>query len=187
MPILQSPQRSALLFVRGRVPATSLVPLIAREVRSLDPDLPLIGVKTMDERAADATWRTRALAWLLSLFGALALLLAAIGVFGVMAQAVEQRSREIGLRMALGATPRDITRMVISRAARVSIAGIVGGLVLSAATTRVLSAFLFEVEPDDPATFWAVATMVLTIALVASYLPARRAARLDPLATMRAE
>jgi len=187
IPILQSPQRSVLLFVRGRVPATSLVPLIAREVRSLDPDLPLIGVKTMEQRAQDATWRTRSLAWLLSLFGTLALLLAAIGVFGVMAQAVEQRTREIGLRMALGATPRDITRMVVSRAARVSFAGVVGGFALSVATTTILSAFLFEVEPDDPATFWTVAAMVLAVALLASYLPARRAARVDPLTTMRAE
>jgi putative ABC transport system permease protein len=187
IPILQSPQRSALLFVRGRVPAASLVPLIAREVRSLDPDLPLIGVKTMEERAADATWRTRALAWLLSLFGALALLLAAIGVFGVISQAVEQRTREIGLRIALGAAPRDITRMVVSRAAALSIAGIAIGFGLAIATSTMLSAFLFEVEPHDPATFWTVAAMVFVVALVASYLPARRAAHIDPLATMRAE
>ena len=187
IPILQSPQRSALLFVRGRTPSTSIVPLIAREVRLLDPDLPLIGVKTMEQRAEDATWRTRALAWLLSLFGTLALLLAAIGVFAVMSQAAAERTHEIGLRMALGATPRDITRMMVSGAARLSIAGIAAGFALSAATTTILGAFLFEVEPDDPATFWTGAALVLAVALLACYLPARRAARVDPLATMRAE
>ena len=119
-----------------------------------DRDLPLIGVKTMEERAADATWRTRALTWLLSLFGALALLLAAIGVFGVISQAVQQRTPEIGLRIALGATPRDIIRLVVGRAVGLSIAGIVAGFALRRRLTTVLRAFLFEVEPDDPATFW---------------------------------
>ena len=93
-------------------PRRRSVPVIAHET-SLDRDLPLIGVKTMEERAADATWRTRALTWLLSLFGALALLLAAIGVFGVISQAVQQRTPEIGLRIALGATPLDIIRLVV--------------------------------------------------------------------------
>jgi predicted permease len=187
LPLLQSSRRWGQVFIKSRVPITTLVPVLTREVRALDRDLPLVDVKTMDQRALEATWRSRALAWLLSLFGGLALLLAAVGVFGVMAQAVEQRTREIGVRMALGASPRDVVRMVVGRAARVSAAGVVAGFVLSVFAMRTLATLLFEVEPDDPLTFWTVAAAILIVSMIASYLPARRAARVDPLTTMRAE
>ena len=161
--------------------------MLTREIRAFDRELPLIDVKTMDQRTTEATWRSRALAGLLSLFGGLAILLAAIGVFGVMAQAVAQRTREIGVRMALGAEPRDIIRMVVRRAARVSMAGVIAGFGLSLFAMRALATLLFEIEPDDPLTFWTVAAAILIVSMVASYLPARRAARVDPLTTMRAE
>jgi len=187
IPILQSPRQGVLVFVRGRMPTASMAGLVAAEMRALDADVPLSDIKRMEERVADATWRTRAVAWLLSLFGSLALLLASIGVFGVMSQSVAERRREIGVRMALGAAPRDISAMIVGRAARVSIAGVIVGFAASLSLMRVLGSLLFEVDPRDPATFWTVAGIVLTVALVASYLPARRAARVDPLTTMRAE
>jgi putative ABC transport system permease protein len=187
LPLLQSPRRWGQVFIKSRVPITTLVPVLTGEVRALDPDLPLVDVKTMDQRALEATWRSRALAWLLTLFGGLAMLLAAVGVFGVMAQAVAQRTREIGVRMALGAEPRDIVRMVVGRAARVSMVGVAAGFVMALFATRALATLLFEVEPHDPLTFWIVAAAILVVSTIASYLPARRAARVDPLTTMRAE
>jgi predicted lysophospholipase L1 biosynthesis ABC-type transport system permease subunit len=187
IPILQSPRQGGLVFLRSRMPAASVAALVAAEMRALDADVPLSEIKGMEERVADATWRTRAVTWLLSLFGAMALLLASIGVFGVMSQSVAERRREIGVRMALGAAPRDIFSMIVGRAARVSVAGVIVGFAASLGLMRVLGSLLFEIDPHDPATFWLVAAIVLTVALVASYLPARRAARVDPLTTMRTE
>ena len=170
----------------GLDPAT-LAPAIAREVRALDANLPLSELKTMDDRVADAMWRTRIGAWLLSAFAALALLLTAIGIFGVMAQAVAQRTAEIGIRMALGAQPRDVLRLVLRRVAVVTAAGIVIGAGLALLLTRLLAALLYGVEPGDPVTFVSVAVLLGVIALVAGYIPARRATRVDAISALRAE
>ena len=166
---------------------STLAPAIAREVRALDANLPLSELKTMDDRVADAMWRTRIGAWLLSAFAALALLLTAIGIFGVMAQAVAQRTAEIGIRMALGAQARDVLGLVLRRAAVVTAAGIVIGAGLALLLTRLLAALLYGVEPGDPATFVSVAVLLGVIALVAGYIPARRATRVDAIAALRAE
>jgi putative ABC transport system permease protein len=195
LPLAQSYQSRMRLFVRtGPAPSgaegldpSTLTPAIAREVRALDPNLPLSELKTMDDRVADAMWRTRIGAWLLSAFAALALLLTAIGIFGVMAQAVAQRTAEIGIRMALGAQARDVLGLVLRRAAVVTAAGIVIGAGLALLFTRLLAALLYGVEPGDPATFVSVAVLLGVIALVAGYLPARRATRVDAIAALRAE
>ncbi len=195
LPLAQSYQSRMRLFVRtgpapsgaeGLDPAT-LAPAIAREVHALDANLPLSELKTMDDRVADAMWRTRISAWLLSAFAALALLLTAIGIFGVMAQAVAQRTAEIGIRMALGAQARDVLGLVLRRAAVVTAAGIVIGAGLALLLTRLLAALLYGVEPGDPATFVSVAVLLGVIALVAGYIPARRATRVDAIAALRAE
>jgi predicted permease len=187
LPLAQSYQSRMRLFVRSALDPSTLAPAVAREVRALDGNLPLSELKTMDDRVADAMWRTRIGAWLLSSFAALAVLLTAIGIFGVMAQAVAQRTAEIGIRMALGAQPRDVLGLVLRRAAVVTAAGIVIGAAVALPLTRLLAALLYGVEPGDPATFVSVAVLLGVIALVAGYIPARRATRVDAIAALRAE
>ena len=186
-PLAQSYQSRMRLFVRSTLDPSALAPAIAREVRALDPNLPLSELKTMDDRVADAMWRTRIGAWLLSAFAAVALLLTAIGIFGVMAQAVTQRTPEIGIRMALGAQAGDILGLVLRRAAVVTAVGIVVGAGSALVLTRLLGALLYGVEPGDPVTFVSVAVLLGVIALVAGYIPARRATRVDAIAALRAE
>jgi putative ABC transport system permease protein len=187
VPLLQSWRGGGLLFVRTTLDPSALVPAIRKEIAALDRDLPMIDIKTMGMRFGDATWRTRLSADLLALFAGLALLLAAIGLYGVMAQAVEQRTREIGVRIALGAERRNILTLVIGRAAVIAAAGISAGVVLSLLSMRFLEALLYQVRPDDPATLAVLAAVLLAVALVASYIPARRATRVDPLTSLRAE
>jgi ABC-type antimicrobial peptide transport system permease subunit len=175
------------LFVRSGLPPQSLAAAIAREVRALDPSLPLADVKTMTERVGDAMWRTRVGAWLMSAFAVLALLLTAIGIFGVMAQAVARRTAEIGIRMALGAEPRDVLRWILRRGALVTGAGLGLGVVLALGLARVLGALLYGVSADDPLTFVAVTVVLGLVALAACYLPARRATRVDVVEALKTE
>lgn len=187
LPLLQSPRTAGLIFVRSRASAASLVPALRQEVRALDPDLPLEDIKTMNERFGDATWRTRMSAWLLGVFAALALALAALGLYGVMSQGVEQRRREIGVRMALGAGRRDIMKLIIGRVVAIATAGIVLGIALAVPSMRLLIALLYQVRPDDPQVLAFLSLALLGVAVLAGYLPARRATRVDPLTTLRSE
>jgi putative ABC transport system permease protein len=187
LPLAQSYQSRMRLFVRTGLDPSSLAAAIAQEVRALDANLPLSEIKTMDERVADAMWRTRIGAWLLSAFAALAMLLTAIGIFGVMAQAVAQRTTEIGIRMALGAQAQDVLGLVLRRVAVVTAVGLVIGAGSALLLTRLLAALLYGVEPGDPLTFVSVAVLLGVIALVAGYIPARRATRVDAIAALRAE
>ena len=122
---------------------------------------------------------------LISVFSMLALLLSGVGIYGVLAYSVTERTHEIGIRMALGAGQADVARMVLRRCLKLVTAGVTLGLAGAVAVTRVLGAFLFDVKPTDPATFVAVATLLATVALLAGFLPARRAARVDPLVALR--
>jgi putative ABC transport system permease protein len=187
IPLAQSSQGRMTLFVRSRLDPHSLVPAITREVRTLDPNLPVGQVKTMDERMGDAMWRTRVGAWLLSAFAALALLLTAIGIFGVMSQTVTQRTPEIGVRIALGAQGRDVLKLFLRRAAVVTALGVVIGVACALALTRVLGALLYDVRATDPSTFISVALLLGLVALGACYIPARRATRVDAMVALRAE
>jgi putative ABC transport system permease protein len=187
LPLLQSGRRGGMIFVKSRAPLDRLVPAIRAEVAALDPDLPLVDVKMMDARFGDATWRTRTSAWLLGVFSLLALLLAAIGIYGVVSQSVAQRSRELGVRVALGASREDILRLVLGRASIFAIAGVVLGLALTIPAMQLLTTLLYQVQPGDPAVLSSLALGLLAIALVASYVPARRATRVSPLSVLRGD
>jgi predicted permease len=187
LPLGQSYRANMQLVVRSGGGTRGLAPAITREVRNLDPNLPIRSVKTMDERIDDAMWRTRVAAWLLSAFAGLALLLTAIGIFGVMAQMVVQRTSEIGIRMALGARRGDVLRLVLGRAAVVTLSGLIAGLVGALAVTRVLATLLYEVTPTDPATLVAVSVLLGGVSLVACYIPARRAISVDAVSALKSE
>jgi putative ABC transport system permease protein len=187
LPLAQSYRGNMQIVVRGEVGAQDLTAAIRREVRALDPNLPLLSVKTMEERIGDAMWRTRVSAWLLSAFAGLALLLTAVGIFGVMAQTVAQRTSEIGIRMALGARQRDVLRLVLGRAALVTGIGLVVGLLAALGLTRVLTTLLYQVTPTDPATLAFVAVALGSVALLACYVPARRAMKVDAVKALRSE
>ena len=187
LPLLQSPRSGGILFIRSTAPMDTVVAAVRAEVAALDPDLPLIDIKRMEDRFGDATWRTRTSASLLAGFGAFALLLAALGMYGLVSQGVQQRTREIGVRLALGAAPFEILRLVISRVAFVAGAGIALGIALAFPATRQLTDLLYQVKPGDPLILALLAVVLLAVALLAGYVPARRASRIDPLITLRAD
>jgi putative ABC transport system permease protein len=187
LPVLQSPRPWGMVFVRSALPASALVPMIRQQITSLDADLPLTDIKTMNERYGEATWRTWTIGMLLSVFAVLALALALVGVFAVLAQSVAQRGREIAVRIALGASGRDIQRLVLGRALAIAAAGVAIGLGAAWFAARLLTAFLYEVEPTDPAVLTTIVVLVFVATLLASSIPARRATRVDPIETIRSE
>lgn len=175
------------VVVRSSVPPGSLIPVIRNEVREIDPALPLDQVRTMEERLAASLALPRFYMLLLAIFAAAALILAAVGIYGVLAYAVRQRSNEIGIRRALGAQSADVLRMVVAKAMLLAGGGLFAGLLASFALTRILSGFLYGVGATDPLTFAAVAVLLGGVALLSSLIPARRAARLDPVVALRNE
>ena len=187
VPQLQSIRSGGVIFVRSRTHAAALVGAVRAELARIDPDLPLVSVMMMDERFAEATWRTRTSAWLLGAFSVFALALAALGLYGVIAHGVEQRRREIGVRIAVGAGRAEIMRLVIGRVLVIALSGITLGVVCAIPAMRILTALLYQVRPTDPGIFAALSLVLLCVALVAGYVPARRATRVDPLITLRAE
>jgi putative ABC transport system permease protein len=187
LPQLQSIRSGGLIFVRSRTRPATLVAAVRSELGKLDPDLPLVSIMMMDERFGEATWRTRISAWLLGGFAALALALSALGLYGVISQGVEQRRREIGVRMAVGADRAHILRLIIGRVLVIALSGLALGLVCAVPAMRILTALLYQVRPTDPLIFSGLALLLLAVALLAGYIPARRATRVDPLATLRAE
>ena len=144
-------------------------------------------MQTYDQRIANRMWQRRLSGALFTGFAALAVLLAAVGLYGVLAQIVVQQTRDIGVRVALGAARSDILRLVVGRGLALAGLGVVVGVVLAAVMARGLSALLFEVSPSNPATFVGVALLLLTIAAFACYVPARRAMAVDPVVALRAE
>ena len=175
------------LAVRSAVPPAALTAEVTREVRALDPDLPVFDVATMEQRVLVSLAQRRFATALLGASAALALVLAGIGIYGVASYWTSQRTREIGIRMAMGASSREIRRLVFRQAAAPVGLGAAAGLALAFALSRVLTRFLFGVGLADPVTFAVVPALLAAIALLASYLPARRAARVDPLAAVRQE
>ena len=167
--------------------AATLAPLVRAEVQALDPTLPLYSVQSMAAVVEEQTKADFILAKLLAIFAGVALLMAVLGVYGVMAYGVTQRTQEVGIRMALGAQPGDIMTMMVRQGSRLALLGIALGLLLASACARVLSFFLFGVSPFDVPTFAAVTVALATASLVACWLPTRRATRIDPLIALRSE
>ncbi|HEV2130004.1 MAG TPA: ABC transporter permease, partial [Longimicrobiaceae bacterium] len=181
----QTATRMASLVVRSHGEPRELMAAVRREVAAMDPNLPLFNIRTLEETLGEAISQPRFYMLLLSIFAGSALVLAAIGIFGVMSYAVVQRTREIGIRMALGADPRSVLRMVVGRALGLAALGVLLGLLGSLAGTRILSGLLFGVAPTDPLTLAGVATVLFGVAGIASYLPARAATRVDPNVALR--
>jgi putative ABC transport system permease protein len=182
------PTSSYLTYVvrTGGDPA-ALAPSLRAAIRSLDRTLPISEVRTMREVVSIANGRARFQTLLLAAFAAAAALLAAVGIYGVMSYAVSLRTREIGVRMALGADPRSVSRLVVGQGMAVALAGAGAGLGAALLLTRLMAGLLYGVRASDPATYACVAAALLAIALVASWVPARRAARIDPTKALRAE
>jgi putative ABC transport system permease protein len=183
----QFPIGTMFLVVRSTTNPSSMASAITSEIHSLDPELPAYEFKTMDQRLSDSLARRRFSTLLLAVFAFVALLLAAIGIYGVMAYSVTQRTQEIGIRMALGARPGSIALLVIRQSFVLVILGTAIGLGGAFALTRVMASLLFEVSATDLQTFVVPALLLGSIALVASYFPARRAAKVDPTIALRSE
>lgn len=160
---------------------------LRREVQKVDPDLPVFGVRTLEEVLARSLAQRRFQLQMIGAFAAVALLLAAIGVYGVTAFWVKQRTQEIGIRLALGAQSCDVTTMVIRQGLKLALYGVAAGLAGAVPLAWVLRTLLFGTQPFDPVTFAAISALLLTAALAACYLPARSAARVDPMVALRAE
>jgi putative ABC transport system permease protein len=185
-PIYQVPRiRTLSVTVRTSLAATSLEPLIRREIQAVDPDLPVFNVRTMNEVIDGSLASRRFSAELVGVFAVLALLLASVGIYGLLAYMVGQRAHEIGVRMALGAMPSTIGKMIVSRGAGLAGMGVVVGLILSGIMAPLISTVLYGVRPIDPEVFLAVPLILMVVVLLASYIPARRAARVNPIVALR--
>jgi predicted permease len=175
------------VHVRARGNPRALAETIRREVRAADADLPLLSARTMSESMMQSTIGQQIGSRTLAVFGSLALLLSAVGIYGVMAYAVSQRTREIGVRVALGAARRDIARMVLREGLRFTIIGLVAGGALAMGAGRLMAGLLLGVSPSDPVTFAAVTALLVLVAIAACLVPARRAAAIDPVRAFRAD
>ena len=165
----------------------SVLPGVRQKVRELDPELPLATVRTMDEWVSNSAAQPRVNAMLLAVFAGAALLIAAIGIYGVMAYSVNQRTREIGLRMALGAPRGGVVRLIVGEGMTVGLAGISAGLLGAVALSRTMASLVFAVPIRDPTTFGAVALLLMLVALAACFVPARKASYVDPMVALRDE
>jgi putative ABC transport system permease protein len=187
VPYAQHQVDSLTIVVRTAGDPEAFVPIARADLTSLDRDLPLAGVRTMDDVIGRSIAERRFTMLLLVSFAVVAVLLAAIGVYGVLAYVVSQRTQEIGVRLAIGATPRDVVRLFVREGAALTLVGVACGLAGALAVTRALATLLFGVTTTDPLTFVAVAGALALVALVASYVPARRAARVDPMQALRTD
>ena len=187
-PLRQNYNPAATLHVRADSDAATLAAAVRREVQALDPTLSVFNVRTLEDQVAESLAPLRTNVILLTTFGILALLLASIGLYGVASYSVAQRTREIGVRMALGARPSSVLGLVLRRSLVLVAAGLVIGLGGAVALSLLVPAeLLATVSPRDPATFAATALLLAAVALVATYVPARRATKIDPLLALRAE
>ena len=187
VPYMQSTLTQLNLVVKTRGDAAAAVRAMREAVREADPTLPVFGVRTMDEYLERTLTSKRLMMIVLALFAAVALTLAAVGIYGVMSYAVAQRTSEIGLRMALGAHPRDVLRLVVGQGVLLTIAGLVLGIGAAWWLTRLMTTLLFDVSATDPLTFAGVAMLLASVAFLATWIPARRAANVDPLVALRHE
>jgi predicted permease len=189
MPTFQIPRlrREAVFIVRTTGDPASLIAAVRHEINQVDADLPVYDLRTMNQVIAGSVAQRRFVMLLLVVFAVAALLLAAVGLYGVTAYAVTQRTQEIGIRMALGAQPRDIAKLVVGQSLMLTLIGVTVGLMASLALTRLMSSLLFGVSATDPATFVMIPLLLVMVSLVAGYLPARRAVKVDPMVALRYE
>jgi putative ABC transport system permease protein len=182
-----TPPLSLYVAVRTSGDPAALAPVVRREVAAVDPEQPLANVRTMEERLAESVAQRRFNMTLLGVFACVALLLAGVGVYGVMAYAVARRTHEIGIRVALGAQRGDVVRLVLRQGMWLALAGVGLGVVGAYAATRLMSGLLYGVSPTDPLTFLGVSALLTAAALLACLLPARRATKVDPMVALRYE
>jgi len=187
LPTAQALGGTMYLVARTSVAPSSLAASITSEVRSLDPNIPIFDVKTMDQRLSESLARRRFAMLALGVFAGFALLLALVGIYGLISYSVAQRTSELGIRLALGARQIDVLRLVLSAGLKLALIGIAVGLVLSFAVTRFLSSLLFGVRATDLFTFSALSILLIVVSLIACYIPARRATKVDPLVALRYE
>jgi putative ABC transport system permease protein len=186
-PMSQQPSDNGQLIIRAKAAPETLAAVVREEMARLDPDMPVRNAQTMEGVISGSLWRARLAAWLLGLFAALAVTLAAAGLYGVMSYVVSQRTNEIGIRMALGATAADVLRMALGEGSRLVLAGLALGLTAAFLLSRLLDGLLFDVMATDELTY-AGATLLLGLtALMACWIPARRATKVDPLTALRHE
>ncbi|MGH9940549.1 MAG: FtsX-like permease family protein, partial [Blastocatellia bacterium] len=179
--------QSMSMVVRASTEPTALTSAIRQAVKAVDPQQPIYQVQTMEEVIANSISNQRLNMLLLGLFAALAALLAALGIYGVMSYTVAQNTREVGIRMALGAQARDVLRLVVGQGMALTLLGVAVGLAGAFALTRWLETLLFGVRPTDPLTFVGVSVMLIVVALVSCAIPAWRATKVDPLIALRYE
>ena len=186
-PQTQAPARAMTVALRGAGDPLVLVGAVKREIQQLDAEWPMYSVRSMEQLVAQSLAPRRFLEDLLTLFAAMALVLAALGIYGVMACQVSQGTRELGIRIALGASRNSIMRMVLGRAMALAVCGVMIGMAAALAMTRLIRGLLFGVEALDGVSFATTALLLALVAGLASYMPARRAARTDPLTSLRSE
>jgi predicted permease len=181
------PEMGLVFYVRASSSISSAITALQRQAQAVDPAVPVFDVTSLNDIIAASLFAQRISASLLGVLGNVALLLAAVGLYGVMAYSVAQRTNEIGIRMALGALSRDVLRLVLGQAAKLAMMGVVVGIAVALALTRLMSTLLFGVSATDPTTFAGVALLLVVVALAASYIPVRRAMKLDPVVALRYE
>jgi putative ABC transport system permease protein len=187
IPLLQMYQPAMTLNVRTSVDAAGLLPTVRQVAQALEPTMPLTNVETANALISQVLWAPKMGAALLAIFGVLALILAAVGIYGVMSYSVNQRTGEFGLRMALGAQPSDILNLVFRQGMMLCGAGVAIGLLTALLASRFLATLLFNTSPNDPMTFLAIVLILAGVSVVAGYVPARRATRTDPMVALRYE
>ena len=185
VPSDQMPYAGMTLVVRSTSPSRPLVEGVRGRIAEVDPTIPLSGIRTMDEVVGASVSRPRLIAIITGIFAGFALLLSAIGVYGVMAYSVSTRKQEMGIRLALGAAPGDILRLVVGQGMRMTLVGVAAGMIFSLLLTRLLASLLYDVRSTDPLVFGGASLTLLGTALLACYIPARRATRVDPIVALR--
>lgn len=188
IPYLQMTWSGMSLMVRtSSTDPASLAASLRREVQAVDKDQPVYNVKTLTQALSESLAPQRFSTLLLGIFAVIALLLAAVGIYGVMAYAVAQRTHEIGIRMALGAQQRDVLRLVVGQGLVLTLIGVACGLAAALVLTRLMTSLLYGVSATDPAIFIGIALLLTVVALLACYIPARRATKVDPMVALRYE
>jgi putative ABC transport system permease protein len=185
--LYQAGAKHLAIFLRGRLDAAALPDQVRAQVQDVDPSLPVFDARMMSETVAGSLAERRFSMQVVALFALTALLLAALGIYGVMSFLVRERTREIGIRLALGAERRSIQRMIVREGLALAVAGAAAGLVGAVIASRLMAGLLFGVTPTDPPTLTGVALLLVAVALLACYVPARRAVRVDPLIALRYE